>query len=154
MTPFFCILLSLSLGAMRSCFMVLVSLKGTCMPCFLQVFLNFSTNPCMYGTTKKIFLCLLVLVVTLVLRLLVCWVSVGFESLLLLCLCSKLCFSLFKAQVGKRQNYNALLMWSSSFDKYVWLLETTVAMCLGVVYTMFGYNAVVAVPMKVLVRVC
>ena len=65
----------------------------------------------------EMFLCLLLLVVILVLRLLVCWVSVGLGSLLLFCLCSKLCCNLLRAQLEKRQDCNALLMWSSSLGK-------------------------------------
>ena len=53
-TPLFCNLLSLSLGAMRSVFMVFVPLKCTCVPLVLHVLLNFSHIPCMYGTTMEI----------------------------------------------------------------------------------------------------
>ena len=79
-------------------------------------------NP--YGTTMEMFLCLLWSLVPLVLCLVV---TFGLRSLLLLCLYSELCCSLFRAQVVKRQDCNALLMLSSSLDKAVGLLETTLA---------------------------
>ena len=38
--------------------------------------------------------------------------------------------------MGKRQDCNALLMWSSSLDKSVSLLKTTLALCAKVLYTL------------------
>ena len=46
-TPLFCNLLSLSLGAIRSVLMVLVPLKCTGIPKLLHVFLNLPPNPWM-----------------------------------------------------------------------------------------------------------
>ena len=48
-------MLSLSLGAIIRVCMVLSPLKCTCMHKLLQIFLNFSLNPLMYGTTVKMF---------------------------------------------------------------------------------------------------
>ena len=41
---------------MRKVFIVLVPLKGTCIPLLLHILLNLSPSPCMYGTTIEIFL--------------------------------------------------------------------------------------------------
>ena len=73
MTPLFCSLVSLSLGAMSRVLMVFDPLRCTCIPFQLHVLLNFSPNPCMYETTMKMFL--LWLLVPLLLLLVVFWLS-------------------------------------------------------------------------------
>ena len=62
MAPLFCSLVSLSLGDMSSVFTVLEPLMCTCMSFLLHVLLNFSPNPCIYGTTMERYLLLLLLV--------------------------------------------------------------------------------------------
>ena len=55
-TPLFCSLVSLSLGPASNVLMVFEPLKCTCIPFLLHVLLNFSPNPCIYGTTMERFL--------------------------------------------------------------------------------------------------
>ena len=81
MIPLFCSFVSLSLGAMSRVLMVFEPLKCTCIPFLLHVLFNFSPNPCMYGTTMKMFLMLLLLVPFVLLLLLLLSAEVG--SLLL-----------------------------------------------------------------------
>ena len=68
---------SLSLGFPSAVLNVLVPLKCTCMPFFLQSFLNFSPVSGMYGTTMVMFFLLLAGGLLLLLLLVVVVVEVG-----------------------------------------------------------------------------
>ena len=50
-TPLFCLIVSLSLGATRMFFNILPLLKYVCIPYFLQMFLMLSNSPCVYHMT-------------------------------------------------------------------------------------------------------
>ena len=118
--------------------MVLVPLKCTCMPSLLQVFLNFSPKPCMYWTTIEMFLCFLLLMVTLVLKLLVCWVSVGLGPHCF-CVCVQSC-----AAVCLRPNWGrdkivmlflcGAVLWISLFDYWKLLYPCVLKCCIHYVW--------------------
>ena len=82
MTPLFCSLVSLSLGAISKVLIMFKPLKCTCIPFLLHLLLNFSPNPCRNGTTTEMFLLLLLMLVPLLLWVLLCWLSVELVSLL------------------------------------------------------------------------
>ena len=83
--------------------------------CFYMPFLNFSPSLFIYGTTMEMFLLLVLLLDSLLL--LVGWVSMEPGLLLVWCLCSNFCCSLFSVHVQKWQACRAFLMWSSYIYK-------------------------------------
>ena len=111
----------LSFGWTRSCLMVLAPLKCISMPCLLQMFLQLSLSPFMYGTAMYGLLLVLLYVVFLLFFLL---------SLVLI-------LALFKAHTGYVQLLRALLRWSSSSFSRWWLEQTVLALCLRVLMTLY-----------------
>ena len=105
------------------------------MPSLLQVLLNFSPKPCMYGLTMEMFLFVGPLLLSL-LFLLVCS-SAGLFLLLWLCFCRNCCCNLFRAQLGNWHSLSALVRCSSSLFRSSGVLDTTLALWAKVLYTLF-----------------
>ena len=124
-------LVSLSLGLTRRSLKVLSPLKCICMPCLLQMFLQLSLKPLMYGTTMWGLLVLLVGLFPMLLELLL--------DLLDLMLAQ------FKTQPGYLHLLNALLRWSSSSLNSWGLEQKVLALCVRVLMT---------VPLQVQICMC
>ena len=135
MIPLLASLESLSLGAISSCLTVFVPLKWTWMPSLLQVLLNFSPKPCMYGMPMEMFLFVGPLLLSLLLLLLLC--SSALLLLLWLCFCRNCCCNFFRAQLGNWHSLSALLRCSNILFRSSGVLDTTLALWPKVFYTLF-----------------
>ena len=122
-TPLLCQLVSLSLGLTRRSLMVLPSLKCICMPCLLQMFLQLSLKPLMYGTTMWGLWVLLVVLFLVLLELLLYLLD--------------LILALFKGQPWYLHLLNACMRWFS-FPLSSWELEQKfLAVCVKVLMTLY-----------------
>ena len=133
---------------MSRVFIVLVSLKCTCITLLLHVLLNLSHRSCMYGTTLEMFLLVVLLLVPLLLLLLLGWLSLEPVPLLVLCLQSVSFYSLLSVHGGKWQACKAFLICSNSLFSVYWLVDTTLALCANV------FKALCLAPMKWLLSQC
>ena len=97
------------LGCHEGCFYSVCAFKVNWYSFVLHVLLNFSPSQCLYGTTMQMFLLFMLLLDPLLLLLLVGWLSMELGWLLVWCLCSNFCCSLFKVHVGKWQACRAIL---------------------------------------------
>ena len=116
-TPLFLSMVSLSLGCTRRSLIVLPPLKYTSTPYLLQMFLQVSPKPFIYGTTMQEFLMLLFP-----------WLFFS---------CFFLMLVLFQAHKGYMHLLRALYRWSSSSVINCLVEHTVFSLCLRVLMTLY-----------------